>query len=210
MERTEIFVLNSLGNVAQIVAALASVAALLIAWQANQLAKWTRDESREQNEKSHQLAEKAAEDSREFAHRSEERERLRDQREVASNMQAWWVCNKTAEGKQWGIFLSTSGTVNSVFFEVELTVLDKGTTLTKTIAMLPPGQYFVKSEIESESNRKEHVWLRNPRPLESGEMENCKPLLQAEKYAVEKIQFRDQLGQKWLWSRQVGLTSVEA
>ena len=59
--------LNALGDIAQIVAAFASVAALLIALQANQLANKTRSESYEQQEESHQLEREIAEKNEKFS-----------------------------------------------------------------------------------------------------------------------------------------------
>lgn len=63
--------------------------------------------------------------------------------------------------------------------------------------MLPPGKYFV------ESVRSSNYFLSNPQPISS--LDGYQPLLQAERYAVEAIEFKDQIGQKWRWSRDVGL-----
>ncbi|WP_042379058.1 hypothetical protein [Corynebacterium resistens] len=200
--------LNALGDIAQIVAAFASVAALLIALQANQLANKTRSESYEQQEKSHQLEREIAEKNEKFSKQAADRERLRDQREIASNMQAWWVYRETEYGKQWGIVLSTTGPVNSVFFDVRLTVLNKGEEQREKIAMVPPGQYFIPSVFKESKYSTGQPVLDKPKLISAEEIEKYQPLLHAANYVVKQIEFRDQLGQQWLWTLKEGLTSL--
>lgn len=186
-------ILSFLEVIAQIVAALAAVAALMIAKQANRLAETTASES-------NRLAMDATKKSAEHAYKAEQREIMRDQREIASNLQAWWVCTEQEDAKKWGILISTTGANNSVFYEVVLHVLVGGQEITRNIAMLPPGKYFV------ESVRSSNYFLSNPQPISS--LDRYQPLLQAERYAVEAIEFKDQIGQKWRWSRDVGLQAI--
>lgn len=183
-------ILSFLEVIAQIVAALAAVAALMIARQANRLAEKTAFDS-------NKLAMEATERNAEHAYKAEQREILRDQREIASNLQAWWVFTEWKNSRKWGILLSTTGVNNPVFYDVTLYVLADGQIVTKKIAMLPPGKYFV------ESVKNSNIFLKDPQLI--GSMDNYQPLLQAERYAVESIEFRDQIGQKWRWSRDVGL-----
>lgn len=200
--------LSALGNIAQIVAAFASVPALLLALQANRLANTTRTESYEQREKSHRLEMEIAQKNEEFAEQAAFREMSRDQREIASNMQAWWVYRETEVGKEWGILISTTGAVNSVFFDVRLTVRNMGKVQTTKVAMLPPGRYFIPSVFDDSSNFSAQPRLDDPKSISIEDFENYQPLLKAAKYAVERIEFRDQLGQQWHWSLREGLTDA--
>ena len=132
---------------------------------------------------------------------------MRDQREIASNMQAWWVYRETEYGKQWGIVLSTTYPVNSVFFDVRLTVLNKGRSRGKN-RDIPPGQYFIPSVFKESKYSTGQPVLDKPKLISAEEIEKYQPLLHAANYVVKQIEFRDQLGQQWLWTLKEGLTSL--
>ncbi|WP_291314682.1 hypothetical protein [Corynebacterium sp. UBA2622] len=189
-----------LGQVADLVGAGASLAALAIARQANQLAKATADETSKHVAESNRVALEASQKAEAHALEADERERERDQRGIASNMQAWWVKEDTSAKGRWGILVSTTGAINSVFFEVVLHVKANEKPLSIQVATLPPGQYFIESVWGAEGLK-----FISPRPVSSSE--SFLPLLHAESHTVEEISFRDQLGKQWTWKRGTGLMS---
>lgn len=92
--------------VGSVLAAFASCQALKIANQANQLAERTATESANNIRESNQLARETAEQAEAHARATEEREKIRDQRRIASNLQAWWVTNNDNKQSNWGVVLS--------------------------------------------------------------------------------------------------------
>ena len=194
--------MEELNLLVQLVAAAGSVIAAFAAWQAlklarqaNDLAESTAKESAKHVEESNRVAQEAAHKAEAHARDVEKRESARDQRSIASNMQAWWA--KDEKQSRWGIMVSTTGPVNSVFFDVTVSVSIKGSAEEFHVATLPPGLYFIHSVRDNYGN-----W---------GELElvtdasSFNPLLHATSHKVENITFQDQIGERWTWARGTGL-----
>lgn len=188
----------------QLVAAAGSVVAALAAWQAlklarqaNDLAESTAKESAKHVEESNRVAQEAAHKAEVHAKDVEKRETTRDQRSIASNMQAWWVTDDSGTKRRWGVLISTFGPINSVFFDVELEVKSNHQHQETYIATLPPGQYFIESIREVSGNWGRPELVKDP---------SCfTPLLHAASHTVERISFQDQIGERWTWTRGTGL-----
>ncbi|MFD2674718.1 hypothetical protein [Gulosibacter bifidus] len=113
-----------IGNVAEIIAAVAALASTVLTIVALKIAR-------------------AANDTAEFAAaQAEKREHSRDRRHLASALQAWWV----AADERWGVFVSNRGTTPTVFHQVEVSVRGNSyNTEPIRIECLPPGDFFVES-----------------------------------------------------------------
>lgn len=194
-------VVQLIAAVGSVLAALAARQALKIARQANELAEKTAAESAKQVRESNQLALVATEQAEQHARDAEEREKMRDQRRLASNLQAWWV---TYGNDEWGVILSNTGTDASVFHDICVKFISNGTQSKHTIRTLPPGTYLLESIFDH--NRS--PVLDFPKVVDN--LRDFQPLLNSGKHTIKELSFQDQVGQKWTWTREAGLSATES
>lgn len=202
----EIFNLNiqMIAAVGSVLAAFASWQALKIANQANELAERTATESANNIRESNQLARETAEQAEAHARAIEEREKIRDQRRIASNLQAWWVTNNDNKPSNWGVVLSNTGSDSSVFHDICMKFTSNSTPSEHKIKTLPPGTYFLESTFKSNGSPE----LKFPQLVDNSQ--DFQPLLNSEKHAIEELSFQDQVGQKWTWTSKSGLLPRES
>lgn len=199
---------------AAIASAIAAIAAAIATWRATQaaqdaaeltkeanlIAKKAAAESHKQIQESNRLANEAAKQAEAHALEAELRESMRDQRSIASNMQAWWVTENEGPNQRWGVLVSTTGPINSIFFDISIRVCIKETRETFRIATLPPGQYFISSTRDKYGNWGKIELVNTPSKFS--------PLPHAASHKVEEISFQDQIGERWVWTLGKGLGSV--
>lgn len=199
-------IIQGIAAVGSVLAAFAAWQALKIASQANELAEKTATESANHVRESNRLAQLAAEQAEQHARDSEKREEMRDQRRMASNLQAWWV--KKAEevtnnkGSRWGIVLSNAGPEPSVFHDICLKLTCNSSSLHSAVRMLPPGTYFLESGLDSRNVPS----LKFPQSVDN--LQDFEPIINSKKHTVDEITYMDQVGQKWRWTREDGLTAI--
>lgn len=165
-----------LGNLADIVSAVAALAgavlsifALNIARQANGLAEKTRAET-------------------------EQREKEAQQKEMARSIQAWWVHQRRDGKDTWGVVLQNHNPQSSVFYDV--TVRTTGNAKSSDpihVEVLPPGSYFVPSG-------EQWGW---PEPV--SDLTAYEPILKSTKHRVLEVDYRDTLRYHYTWSPTSGL-----
>lgn len=114
----------------------------------------------------------------------------REARAQATKLTAWAVTNVVG-GRRYGICLSnTSG---STFHDVEIEAIIHGEKPRRPIvlAIVPPGDYFVPFN----GNDQEYTWdfarAIDEEPL------SLRPYMKTDKYRVDAVRFRDNLGQQW-------------
>lgn len=195
-------IVQAIAAVGSVLAAFAAWQALKVARQANDLAEETAAESADHIRESNRLALEAAEQAELHAREAEKREEMRDQRRIASNMQAWWVKETKEDSARWGIILSNTGADNAVFYNVDIRIVSNSTPLRVNIATLPPGQYF----LESCRTNSGSPTISYPESIR--ELRGYQPLLKAKTHAVQAMEFTDQVGQRWQWTRKTGLAAV--
>ncbi|MEL6051291.1 hypothetical protein [Corynebacterium rouxii] len=202
----EIFnlIIQMIAAVGSVLAAFASCQALKIANQANQLAERTATESANHIRESNQLARATVEQAEAHARATEEREKIRDQRRIASNLQAWWVTNNDNKQSNWGVVLSNTGSDSSVFHDICVKFTCNSTTSKHKVTTLPPGTYFLESTFKSNGSPE----LGFPQLVDN--LRDFQPLLNSKKHAIEELSFQDQVGQKWTWTSKSGLSPRES
>ena len=183
------------------IAAVASVFAALAAWQALRIARKANELAEKTALESSDMARSAAEQAEQHARDAEIREEMRDQRRIASNMQAWWVRELNGAGR-WGVILSNTGPDNSVFHNVCLKLTSNSIPLQHEVKILPPGTYF----LESSRGKNGKPSLNYPESV--SDLWDFQPLLNSRKHAIEEITFVDQVGQGWRWVRGNGLAAA--
>ena len=201
METADLIV-QSIAAVGSVLAAFASWQALKIARQANDVAERTANESAEHVRESNRLALEAAEQAEYHARESERREEMRDQRRIAGSMKAWWAINTNGNEEKWGVIISNTGPDTSVFYDVLVQCTNNRKPVEAPIATLPPGNYFLESKWDVDGS----PMLEYPELVD--QLRNFQPLLGARKHSIEELYYTDQLGQRWNWTREKGLTTV--
>ena len=199
-------IIQGIAAVGSVVAAFAAWQALKLARQANELAEKTATESANHVRESNRLAQLAAEQAEQHARDSEKREEMRDQRRMASKLQAWWVrkTNDDTNDKEprWGIVLSNAGPEPSVFHDICLKLTSNSNSLHTAVKMLPPGTYFLESCLDA------HRGPSIKFPQSVNDLRDFEPVINSTKHIVEEITYMDQVGQEWRWTREDGLTAI--
>lgn len=199
-------IIQGIAAVGSVLAAFAAWQALKIASQANELAEKTATESADHVRESNRLAQLAAEQAEQHARDSEKREELRDQRRMASNLQAWWVkkASEDTNAKEpgWGIILSNAGPEPSVFHDICLKLTCNSNSLHTAVKMLPPGTYFLESFFDT----RRVPSIKFPQSVDN--LQDFEPIINSKKHTVDEITYMDQVGQKWRWTREDGLTAI--
>lgn len=187
----------------QVIAAVGSVIAAVAAWQALKIARQANELAEKTADESHKVEQSAAEQAEQHAREAALREERRDQRRIASNMQAWWVKENNGAHVRWGVVLSNTGPDNSVFHNICLKLTSNSIPLEHEVKILPPGTYF----LESSRGPSGEPSLNYPQSII--DLRHFQPLLNSRKHAIEEISFVDQVGQEWRWIRGKGLSATD-
>lgn len=114
----------------------------------------------------------------------------REARKQATNLTVWTV-TVVGTDRRYGVRISnTSG---STFHDVRVDAMIHGEVARRPIELLivPPGDYFVPFN----GNEHEYTWDFAREVAE----EDCdlRPYMKSDKYRVDSVQFRDNVGQQW-------------
>lgn len=171
--------------VVEFLAALASLAALLLASRANRLAAEALRFSRDV-------------DTRALA------------RESARLIQAWWVHWPEADGAtHFGLFLLNPPDTPDVAYDVKVSAsllrseghVEKLAPL--GCATLPPGMFVAENVRRTDGT---FEW-RAPRPV--GSITEYRPTTVSPRQRIDRITFRTRFGERWEWTHSTGFQPVE-
>lgn len=195
--------IGSWADVISSFAALAStilaIMALGIAKAANRTADRVRVEAKEQADRQTKLDQERDQRARELQTCTEERELERDRREderdrrrIAEGVAAWWVIKD--ETKKWGVFISNAPSTPTIFHS--LTIETRGNDYQNEILVktLTPALFFAVSTKEG--------W-KFPEKVDN--TAGFSPVLNSLKHSIEALDFTDQLGTRWKWSKDTGV-----
>lgn len=178
------------GSVAELFGAASSFLALLIAWQANKIAKSAQE-----------AAVKAAEDARNFTTQRATAVMKRERRELAGQLQVWWVKKDDA----WGFVLQNQGNSPCVFKDVSIRYSPGHFNDETVICTVPPGIYFLenKKSVQIENGKQKGSVLE---PLV--DLSTCKPISKSKDYTILAVEYTDSLNIRWRWTPETGLEEV--
>ena len=194
--------MNWIDTTASAVEALATVAAVGAAVYAGLYAKRTYEKQADQLE---------------HAKKQAQVEQQQQAQRQAAGLAAWWV--RTGDQHRWGIVLANTSA--TPFFDVRVNATGNfiasrqpdGGAITMTV--VPPGEYFIES-LSSEAE-KELAATGQVRPCPGWEIgapmpgaTQLKPLLNAYKYRVDQMTFRDNAGRLWEWTPATGTNAQES
>lgn len=160
---------------------VATVMAYKTSKEANDIAKRSRDESRQ------------------FMEAQEDFERQREHRIVAGCLHAWWGHREEEGRTPWGIVVTNQGPYSAIFRDVKIDVIDRGISKSIYMKVAPPGRYMFTCNGNDSFDFPEAI----------SDTDLMRPISKSSKHAVTSIQFKDQINCRWLWTEQDGLRQVK-
>ncbi len=130
----------------------------------------------------------------------QERELLREARDIARSISAWWAIRK--QDGQWGLRLSNDGASAGTLRQVKIVADANGPKWPLELDVLPPGHFFVPS-IKPPNGFEKTGWEFSQMVVDRLDFD---PILNAKTHRVERIQFEDAAGTAWCWTPREGLT----
>lgn len=121
---------------------------------------------------------------------------LRERRELAGQLQVWWVTYRETPNSQeeWGFMVENKGLNTCVYRNVEIVHMANGHSNVTPIEVIPPGTYFVQNIMAC---RRVLQVVVDPTKYS--------PVSISKSHIIKSLQYTDALGTRWCWTPESGL-----